>query len=64
LGLGTYIWADKGIYKGEWKNDRMNGFGRLVKDGIDILGEFYADHFSREIPPEDLEEDLKAYILS
>jgi len=27
----------------------MNGFGRLVKDGIDIIGEFFADHFERPI---------------
>jgi hypothetical protein len=47
-GLGIYYWADKGRYKGEWRADRMNGFGRLQKDGIDIIGEFYADHFTRE----------------
>jgi hypothetical protein len=29
----------------------MNGFGRLTKDGIDILGYFYADHFTREVKP-------------
>lgn len=27
----------------------MNGMGRLIKDGIDILGEFLADHFHREV---------------
>jgi hypothetical protein len=32
----------------------MNGYGRLTKDGIDILGFFYADHFTREVLPEDL----------
>jgi hypothetical protein len=32
----------------------MNGFGRLVKDGIDILGEFFADHFSRPIDEKDI----------
>ncbi len=37
-GLGVYIWADKGIYRGEWRADRMNGYGRLTKDGIDIIG--------------------------
>jgi hypothetical protein len=48
-GLGVYLWADRGIYRGEWSKDRMNGYGRLTKDGIDILGEFFADHFTREI---------------
>lgn len=27
----------------------MNGYGRLIKDGVDVLGEFFADHFSRPI---------------
>ena len=27
----------------------MHGFGRLIKDGIDIIGEFYADHFVRPV---------------
>lgn len=44
-GLGEYYWNDGGFYKGEWKADRMNGFGRLVKDGVDVIGEFFADHF-------------------
>lgn len=37
-GLGEYYWSDGGFYKGEWKADRMNGFGRLVKDGVDVIG--------------------------
>ena len=40
----------------------MNGFGRLVKDGIDIIGEFYADHFTREVEEDEL-KGLKGYIL-
>ena len=48
-GLGMYYWADGGYFKGEWRADRMNGYGRLVKDGLDVLGEFYADHFTREV---------------
>lgn len=40
-----YVWSDGGVYKGEWKDDRMNGVGRLVKDGVDVLAEFFADHF-------------------
>ena len=27
----------------------MHGFGRLIKDGIDIIGEFHADHFVRPV---------------
>lgn len=38
-GLGVYFWSEKGgTYRGEWKGDRMNGYGRLTKDGIDIIG--------------------------
>lgn len=40
----------------------MNGYGRLVKDGIDIIGEFYADHFTREVTDEEL-GGLRGYIL-
>lgn len=27
----------------------MNGLGRLVKEGIDIKGQFFSDHFVRPI---------------
>ena len=47
---------------GEWKADRMNGFGRLRKDGIDVVGDFYADHFTREVEEEEL-GGLRGYIL-
>ena len=30
----------------------MNGYGRLSKGGIDVIGEFYADHFVREVEAE------------
>lgn len=64
-GLGTYKWCEGGYYRGEWKSERMNGFGRLVKDGIDILGEFFADHFSRPIDEKDITQDaLRKYIFS
>ena len=29
----------------------MNGLGRLVKGEIDVIGEFSADHFVREVEP-------------
>jgi|LakMenEpi03Aug12_release.lakeMendotaPanAssembly.Ray.scaffolds.fasta_scaffold3488438_1 hypothetical protein len=48
-GLGHYVWAEGGEYRGEWKADRMNGIGRLIKDGVDIVGEFFADHFVRPV---------------
>lgn len=33
-----YEWSEGGYYKGEWSGDRMNGFGKLVKEGVDIAG--------------------------
>ena len=48
-GVGVYTWNDGGVYRGEWKADRMNGIGRLVKGGIDIVGEFFADHFVKVV---------------
>lgn len=32
----------------------MNGFGRLVKDGMDVIGDFFADHFERPIEEAEL----------
>ena len=33
-GYGKLIFSDGGFYDGDWKNDRMNGFGILYfKDG-------------------------------
>lgn len=40
----------------------MNGYGRLTKDGIDILGEFFADHFTRQVDQDDL-GSLAGFIL-
>ena len=60
--MGIYYWGDGGRYVGEWKADRMNGFGRLRKDGIDVVGDFYADHFTREVEEEEL-GGLRGYIL-
>ncbi len=48
------MWAEGGEYRGEWKNERMHGFGRLIKDGIDIIGEFNADHFVRPVENNEL----------
>lgn len=48
-GLGQYSWNEGGEYKGQWHADRMNGIGRLSKNGVDILGDFFADHFERPI---------------
>lgn len=30
----------------------MNGIGRLIKDGYDLIGLFRADHFDREVSVE------------
>ena len=32
----------------------MNGYGRLVKDGVDVVGEFFSDHFERPIDEAEL----------
>lgn len=33
-GQGTYIWSDKSSYKGEWKENQIDGFGIYVhQDG-------------------------------
>ena len=53
-GLGHYVWAEGGDYRGEWAADRMNGVGRLNKEGIDIIGEFHADHFVRPVDRNEL----------
>ena len=41
----------------------MNGHGRLVKDGIDVIGEFFADHFERPIDEAEL-GTLRNFVLS
>lgn len=32
----------------------MNGVGRLVKEGSEVIGEFFADKLIRELPEDDL----------
>lgn len=40
----------------------MNGLGRLTKGDIDVVGEFLADHFVREVESEEL-GGLEGFIL-
>lgn len=42
----------------------MNGYGRLIKDGIDVVGQFFADHFERDLESEEQLGTLKNYILN
>jgi hypothetical protein len=51
--LGIYQWKDDGYYRGQWRADRMNGVGRLVKEGSEVIGEFFADKLIREISEDD-----------
>ena len=42
----------------------MNGCGKLIKEGIEIVGEFFADHFVRPLEDKDIkDEELKRYIF-
>jgi hypothetical protein len=41
----------------------MNGIGRLIKDGIDVKGEFFSDHFVRPIENSELSDPvLRSYL--
>ena len=40
----------------------MNGVGLLVKDEIEVMGEFFADQFVRAIREEELPEDKLHYM--
>ena len=40
-GRGIQLWNDKSIYIGLWKNDKINGKGKL----IDPLGDYYEGEF-------------------
>ena len=63
-GVGIYEWYEGGNYKGQWHGDRMNGCGKLIKEGIEIVGEFFADHFVRPLEDKDIkDEELKRYIF-
>lgn len=63
-GLGVYDWSEGGFYKGEWSGDRMNGYGKLIKEGVDIAGEFFADHFVRPVEEKDIKNpQLRDYIF-
>jgi hypothetical protein len=38
-GWGRFIFNDGSIYEGEWKNDNLNGFGRIVSKSSYYEGE-------------------------
>ena len=63
-GLGTYQWQEGGYYRGDWGSDRMDGLGLLVKDEIEVMGEFFADQFVRAVREEDMGEDKLRFIKS
>ena len=43
----------------------MNGLGRLLKDGYDLIGLFRADHFVGEadLEAQDVPAQLKGYLM-
>lgn len=61
-GLGFYKWKDGCFYKGQWDYERMNGIGRISKDGEDVIGVFRNDQFIRKVERSELGE-LSKYIL-
>ena len=43
-GRGTYTWFTGDTYTGEWKNDKMHGFGKITTaSGKIIEGKFEDD---------------------
>ena len=41
-GIGTYVWQDKTVYQGEWKENNINGFGMFYyPDGRSYIGELH-----------------------
>ena len=40
-GQGTYFYCDGGIYEGNWKNDRMDGYGKLFYENGQLAYEGY-----------------------
>ena len=44
-GHGTFYYKDGGFYQGEWKDNAMNGFGRLFYDNriLAYQGQWYND---------------------
>lgn len=45
-GLGTYTWEDGTVYQGRWRNDLMEGNGKLSFAN----GNFYEGNFSKGVP--------------
>ena len=42
----------------------MNGLGRLIKDGLDITGEFFSDHFVRPVEANEISDStLRSYLI-
>lgn len=46
-GEGTFYYKDGGYYQGQWKENMMNGFGKLYYDSGDLAydGQWYKDEF-------------------
>ena len=43
-GKGIQIWNDGSKYEGYWKNDKANGWGRLIHSYGDVYeGEWFED---------------------
>jgi len=44
-GQGSFYYQEGGYYEGNWKNNKMNGFGRLYYDNgrLAYEGQWYMD---------------------
>ena len=46
-GLGTYYYQEGGFYEGNWKDNKMNGFGKLFYESGSLAyeGMWFMDEF-------------------
>lgn len=46
-GEGTFYYKDGGYYVGNWKDNKMNGYGKLYyeSDKLAYEGQWYRDEF-------------------
>lgn len=44
-GTGEYVWADGSSFRGEWINDKKNGFGSFKHENYEFDGQWEDDNF-------------------
>ena len=55
-GYGEFKWRGGESYRGEWKEDKMDGYGIYTQKGVEMMGEWRKGREFRAIDQEETDQ--------